>query len=97
MPKAYRIGSHMTIKDTEKMQAYAELAGPAIAKHGGQFLARGGATATMEGPEQTRVVVTEFPSLQAAVDCYNSDDYQAAHAKLDGGVDRSIYIVEALE
>ncbi len=97
MPKAYWIGSHMTVKDADKMKAYAAAAGPAIAQHGGKFLARGGATVTCEGPEQTRVVVTEFPSLQAASDCYNSDAYQAALAKLDGGVDRSIYIVEGAE
>ncbi|MEK9754201.1 MAG: DUF1330 domain-containing protein [Rhodospirillaceae bacterium] len=97
MPKAYWIGSHMTVKDADKMKAYAEAAGPAIAAHGGKFLARGVRTASLEGPEQTRVVVTEFPNFEAAVGCYNSDAYQAALAKLDGGVDRSIYVVEAPE
>lgn len=97
MPKAYWIGSHMTVNDADKMKAYAEAAGPAIAEHGGRFLARGGETASFEGPEQTRVVVTEFPSLQAAKDCYNSDAYQAALTKLDGGVDRAIFVVEGVE
>ena len=94
MPKAYWVGAHMTIKDPEKMKAYAEAAGPAIAAHGGRFLAR---VASLEGFEQTRAVVTEFPSFEAAVECYNSDAYQAAHAKLDGGVDRDIFVVEGLE
>ena len=97
MPKAYWIGSHMTINDADKMQAYAALAGPAIIAHGGIFLARGGELVSLEGFAQSRVVVTEFPSLKAAVDCYNSDAYQAAHAVLDGGVDRDICVVEALE
>ena len=51
----------------------------------------------MEGYEQQRVVVTEFPSLEEAVACYNSDAYQAAKAKIDGGVTRDICIVEGLE
>jgi len=97
MPKAFWIGAHMTIKDPEKLKAYAELAGPAIAAHGGKFLARGGEVVSLEGFQQSRVVVTEFPSLQAAVDCYNSDAYQSAHAKLDGGVERDICVVEALD
>ena len=97
MPKAYWIASHMTIKDTEKLAAYAELAGLAIAAHGGVFLARGGRTVTLEGFQQSRVVVTEFPSIEAAEQCYNSEAYQAALQKLDGGVDRDICVVEALE
>lgn len=97
MPKAYWIGAHMTIRDQSKLMAYAELAGPVIEAHGGCFLARGGRVASLEGFEQTRAVVTEFPSFEAAVECYNSDAYQAAHAKLDGDVDRDIFVVEALE
>ena len=97
MPKAYWIAAHMDINDTEKLTAYAEQAGPAIEAHGGKFLARGGRVVTMEGYDQQRVVVTEFESLDAAVACYNSDDYQAAKAKIDGGVTRDICIVEGVE
>ena len=97
MPKAYWIAAHMDIKDMDKRMAYAEQAGPVIEAHGGRFLARGGRVETMEGYEQPRVIVTEFESLDAAVACYKSDDYQAAKAKLDGGVERDICIVEGLE
>ncbi|MAF94489.1 MAG: hypothetical protein CMM60_01845 [Rhodospirillaceae bacterium] len=97
MAKAYWIAAHMDIKDMDKLMAYAERAGPVIEAHGGRFLARGGRVETMEGYEQQRVVVTEFPSLEEAVECYNSDVYQAAKAKLDGGVERDICIVEGLE
>ncbi len=97
MPKAYWIAAHMDINDIDKVMAYAKDAGPAIEAHGGKFLARGGRVETMEGYEQQRVVVTEFPSLEDAVACYNSDDYQAAKAKIDGGVTRDICIVEGVE
>ena len=97
MPKAYWIAAHMNITAIDKVKAYAELAGPVIESHGGRFLARGGRVETMEGYEQQRVVVTEFPSLEEAVACYNSDGYQAAKAKIDGGVTRDICIVEGVE
>jgi len=97
MPKAFWIGAHMTIKDQDKLMAYATEATAAIEAHGGRFLARGGRVASLEGFDQSRCVVTEFPSFEAAVECYNSDAYKVAHAKLDGGVDRDIFVVEALE
>jgi len=87
----------MDINDIDKVKAYAKDAGPATEAHGGKFLARGGRVETMEGYDQQRVVVTEFPSLEQAVACYNSDDYQAAKAKIDGGVTRDICIVEGVE
>ena len=34
--------AHVTVTDAEAYGKYAELAGPAIAKHGGSFIARGG-------------------------------------------------------
>ncbi len=38
MPKAYWVGAHMTVKDPEKLNAYAKLAAQASAKHGGVVL-----------------------------------------------------------
>jgi uncharacterized protein (DUF1330 family) len=43
--------SHVSVKDEESFGKYAVLAGPAIAKHGGQFLARGGCCVQLEAPE----------------------------------------------
>ena len=49
-----------------------------IAKHGGRFLVRGGAVETLEGPPfDDRLVVLEFPSLQAAKTFHASPEYQA--------------------
>ena len=97
MAKAYWITAHMTIKDPDKLMAYAKQARPVIEAHGDRFLTRSGRVVMMEGFEQPRVIVTEFQSLEEAVACYNSDGYQAAKAKLGGGVERDICIVEGLE
>ena len=66
----------------------------AIAEHGGVFLARGGRYVQLEGNDRSRNVVARFPSLEAAVECYNSDKYQAAvgHAKLSSV--RDLVVVE---
>ena len=65
----------MTIRGSSKLMVDAELAGPVIEEHGDRFLARGGWVASLEGFEQCRAVVTDFPSFEAAVECYNSYAY----------------------
>ena len=101
MPKAYWVGAHMTIKDPEKLKSYSKLAAQASAKHGGVVLARGGMGASkvlsLEGFEQSRVAVTEFPSMQHALDCFNSEEYQASLALIGEAVDRDVFIVEGLD
>ncbi len=79
MPKGYWI-AHVDVENEERYPDYVAAARPAFEKHGARFLARGGAHKGMEGITRSRNVVIEFPSLQAAVDCYNSPEYQAAKA-----------------
>jgi uncharacterized protein (DUF1330 family) len=90
---AYWIG-HVQITDAEQYGKYAELAGPAIEKHGGRFLARGGKHMTLEGEDFPRNVVVEFDSLDTAVACYQSPDYQEALAFAKKGATRNLCIVE---
>jgi uncharacterized protein (DUF1330 family) len=52
---------------------------PIIEKYRGKFIARGGATATFEGPAETRrVVLIEFPDLADAEAFYHSPEYSEA-------------------
>lgn len=74
MPKAYWI-AHVDVTDPEHYQRYVQ-GNPAIfAKYGGRFVVRGGQFANPEGASRTRNVVVEFPSYQAALDCYHSPEY----------------------
>ena len=70
---------------------------PAFEKYGAKFLARGGTYEAMEGRGRGRNVVIEFPSLQAARDCYNSADYQAAKAIRQTVADAEMVIVEGYD
>jgi uncharacterized protein (DUF1330 family) len=73
------------------------LAGPAIAGHGGKFLARGGRYVQLEGNDRPRNVVARFPSVEAAVACYNSPEYQEALSHARGAAIRDLVVVEEAE
>ena len=96
MPKAYWI-AHVDVRDPERYKDYVATAKPAFEKYGARFLARGGAHHVVEAPGRARNVVIEFPSLQAALDCYHSSDYQAAKAIRVTVADGEIVIVEGFE
>jgi len=86
--------AHVKVLDAERYGKYAALAGPAIAKHGGTFLARGGRYVQLEGNDRPRNVVARFPSLEAAVACYNSTEYQEALGHARGASERDLMVVE---
>lgn len=86
--------AHVKVLDAEAYGKYAALAGPAIAAHGGVFLARGGRYVQLEGNDRPRNVVARFPSVEAAVDCYHSPAYQAALAHAKGASERDLLVVE---
>jgi uncharacterized protein (DUF1330 family) len=74
---AYLIVEHK-ITDAEKFDRYRTAVGPMIAKHGGRYLTKGGNHRFPEGghwlPE--RVVIIEFPSMDALNAWYTSPEYQ---------------------
>lgn len=96
MPKAYWI-AHVTVTQPEPYGMYAAGATAVFQKHNAKVLARGGPYQQMEGEEHPRNVIIEFPSLQAALDCYNSPEYQAAKSHRNGAGIANIVIVEGAE
>lgn len=88
--------AHVHVLDEAAYGAYARLAGPAIAAHGGEFLARGGPYVQLEGRDRARNVLARFPSLGAAQACYRSAAYQEALGFAIGAAERDLVIVEGL-
>lgn len=95
MPTALWI-AHVTVTDADAYGRYAKAAGPAIAEHGGVFLARGGRYVQLEGNDRARNVVARFPSVEAAVACYNSPAYQEALSHARGASVRDLVVVEEI-
>jgi uncharacterized protein (DUF1330 family) len=96
MAKAYWIAFYHEISDPKKLAAYAKLAGPAIERGGGRFLARGTPAQVYDEGQMERAVVIEFDSVAEAVGVHDSPAYQEALAKLKGGVVRDLRIVEGV-
>jgi Uncharacterized conserved protein len=65
-----------------------------MANGGKKALARSGNITQIEGVPPERAVILEFESVEAAKNAYNSEDYQAALKKLDGGADRFLFVIE---
>lgn len=95
MPKGYWI-AHVDVRDVERYKDYVAAAKTAFEKHGAKFLARGGAVTELEDKARARNVIIEFPSVQAAVDCYNSAEYQIAAKIRQEAADAQMLVVEGI-
>ncbi|CAL92744.1 DUF1330 domain-containing protein [Azoarcus olearius] len=85
------------VADSERFMNYAQLAGPALKLYGARFLARVGPHTVVEGAARARNTVVEFPSYQAALDCWHSPEYQAARALRLGAAEVDIVVIEGFE
>lgn len=95
MPKGYWI-ARVDVRESERYKDYVTTAKPAFERFGANFLARGGALTELEGTARARNVVIEFPSVQHAIDCYNSPEYQAAAKIRQEVADAEMMIVEGI-
>jgi uncharacterized protein (DUF1330 family) len=95
MAKGYWI-ARVDVRDPERYKDYVTAAKPAFEKYGANFLARGGRYERLEGQVRARNVVIEFPSLEAAHDCYHSPEYQIAAAIRQEVADAEMVIVEGI-
>jgi uncharacterized protein (DUF1330 family) len=69
------------IIDAVEYRKYTDLVPEIIARYQGKVLARGGKYQIMEGPEAFhRFVLIEFPTMDDAIRCFNSEEYVAAAA-----------------
>jgi uncharacterized protein (DUF1330 family) len=77
MAKGYWI-VRIDVFDEEKYKAYLAANREPLKKHGARWLVRAGCFESREGTSRSRNVVIEFPTYQAALDCYGSPEYQRA-------------------
>jgi uncharacterized protein (DUF1330 family) len=84
------------VNDTVEYKRYTDLVPDILTKYEGKVFARGGKQQQLEGPERFfRHIIVEFPSLEQAVACHQSQEYQNAREfRLNGVGDNELIIVE---
>jgi uncharacterized protein (DUF1330 family) len=96
MAKGYWI-ARITVREPERYPEYVKIASPAYQRFGAKFIVRGGQITAVEGEARPRNVVIEFPTYQAALDCYNSPEYKAASLIRQEISEGELVIVEGFE
>jgi uncharacterized protein (DUF1330 family) len=84
------------ITDPEQYERYKAVAAPSVAAAGGRYLARGGEVESFEGDTPARVVVLEFPTLDAASAWYHGEQYGAARALREAACEARMFVVDGL-
>jgi uncharacterized protein (DUF1330 family) len=73
--------ANVNVQDAATFEEYRKQVPATVAKHGGRYVVRGGKVEQREGAwNPTRLIVIEFPSLEAARGWYDSEDYRGAKA-----------------
>ena len=84
--------------DEARASRYRERSGTSVARHGGHVVVRGGAIQVLEGTwEPRRLVVIEFPNVDAARAWYESDDYAEARRAREGAGEWRMVAVEGVD
>jgi len=83
------------IDDPVQYKKYTDRVPAILQQYGGKVLARGGRYRIMEGPDTFhRFIAIEFPTLEQAVACFESPEYQEAAAlrRAGGGIVENVIV-----
>ena len=97
MAKAYVVAVYSKIIDPEKLKNYLQDSRCVMGAHGAKALAIGSNISNiskLEGIPPERAVIMEFEDVEAAQKAFQSN--QANEEKLEGGVDRVMFVVEGV-
>lgn len=96
MAKGYWI-ARVDVRDPTAYQDYVAANAEVFARYQARFLVRGGRHEAVEGKARERNVVLEFPSHQAALECYHSPEYARAKALRQNASDGDLVIIEGYD
>ena len=96
MPKGYWI-VRVDITDEQRYKAYIAANAEPLKKYGARFLVRAGRYENPEGASRSRNAVIEFPTYQAALDCWKSPEYQEAIKLRQSVSTADLIIIEGYE
>jgi uncharacterized protein (DUF1330 family) len=85
------------VTDPEGYERYKALAQESIAAAGGRYVVRGGDVTVLEGDEPDgRVVLLEFPSVEAALAWYHGPAYSEARAVRAQAARARMFVVDGV-
>jgi len=91
---AYVIADVREVRDQETLVEYRRRNTDAVAHHGGRFVVRGGEAELLEGAwDSLRIVVMEFPDVEAARAWWESEEYAPLKAMRREASDTNIILV----
>ena len=94
---AYVIAAVTDAWDPEKLAEYRERNTDVVAAHGGRFVARGGPHDVLEGGwNPLRLVIIEFPDMDAARAWHESDDYAPLRELREAASTTDIVVVDGV-
>jgi uncharacterized protein (DUF1330 family) len=93
---AYAVFIRDRLRDPETMQEYLDEVGATFAGHQATRLAAHGAFEMLEGAAMESVVITEFPSIEAARAWYDSAAYREVRRLRHLAADYRAFIVEGV-
>ena len=84
----------LTPADAEKLQAYGAAAAVTVAQYDGEFVVKG-AIEPLNGDNhhQTKAII-QFPDREAALNWYQSNEYQALIPLRDQGMNSTFHLVD---
>ncbi len=83
------------ITDPARFMEYAKQAPALIEKFGGRYRSMRGESEQLEGEADARkIVVSEWPSMDAAREFWNSPEYEALKKLREGAAEVHVYLVE---
>ena len=83
------------VNDPEQFMEYARRAPALINKYGGRYRCMRAAVEQLEGkPDNRKIVVSEWPSMEAAREFWNSDEYQELKKVREGAAEIDVHLVE---
>jgi uncharacterized protein (DUF1330 family) len=86
------------VHDPEQYERYKAASPDAVHSGGGRFVVRGGELAVLEGDwHPSRLVMLEFPDLEAAKQWYASREYEDANRLRKGAANLRMVAVQGLD
>ena len=94
---AYVIADVREAWDADALEEYRRRNTDAVAAHGGRFVVRGGEQEVLEGGwPSIRIVVMEFPDMDAARAYWTSDEYEAIKPIRRGASRTNVLLVDGV-